>query len=101
MKLVPYIKLANKEKLGLRLKRPEEYLELYRGEEIRELLEHVPTYRIDPEKCRACLRCTRLCPAEAIGGGRDQPQVIDQEKCIKCGTCLEVCPPRFAAVARD
>ena len=49
------------------------------------------TYHIDPEKCKACLLCTKNCPQEAISGGKKKPQVIDQEKCIKCGVCRDVC----------
>ena len=57
-------------------------------------------YYILPEKCMACLICSRNCPAEAISGGKDIIHVIDQEKCTKCGTCFEVCPDRFKAVVK-
>ncbi len=57
-------------------------------------------YYIDPEKCKACMTCSRKCPAEAIGGAKKQIHVIDQEKCTNCGTCYEVCPPGFGAVTR-
>ncbi|RLB19649.1 MAG: NADH-quinone oxidoreductase subunit F [Deltaproteobacteria bacterium] len=57
-------------------------------------------YYIDPEKCQACMICSRKCPAGAIVGGKNQIHVIDQEKCTKCGTCYEVCPPRFKAVKK-
>jgi len=50
-------------------------------------------FRIDPDKCRACSVCTRVCPAEAITGERKKgPFVIDPAKCIKCGACVEKCP---------
>jgi NADH-quinone oxidoreductase subunit F len=58
------------------------------------------SYHINPEKCQACMACLRKCPAEAIGGGKNQIHVIDQVKCTKCGTCFEVCPPRFGAVKK-
>jgi len=58
------------------------------------------SYYIDPERCQACLRCLRSCPAQAILGAKNTIHVIDQEKCTRCGTCLEVCPPRFAAVRK-
>jgi len=58
------------------------------------------SYHIDPDKCQACMICFRKCPAEAIGGGKNQIHVIEQEKCTKCGTCFEVCPPRFGAVKK-
>ncbi len=100
IKLVPYIKIAEKEKLGLRLGSIEEYENLYSSDEISKLFSEAPSYYIDPAKCQACMICARRCPAEAIEGGKSKIHVIDQEKCIKCGTCYEVCPSRFAAVKR-
>jgi NADH-quinone oxidoreductase subunit F len=58
------------------------------------------SYYIYPEKCQACMRCLKQCPAQAISGGKRQVHVIDQKKCTKCGTCLEACPPRFGAIAK-
>ncbi len=57
-------------------------------------------FYIDPERCRACGRCRKACPVEAISGERKVIHVIDQARCTKCGTCLEVCPDRFAAVRK-
>ena len=57
-------------------------------------------YYIDPEKCKACMICSRKCPADAIAGAKKKIHVIDQDKCTKCGTCYEVCPSRFGAVTR-
>jgi NADP-reducing hydrogenase subunit HndC len=57
-------------------------------------------FHIDPEKCQACMICSRKCPSKAIVGGKNKIHVIDQEKCTKCGTCFEVCPPKFAAVQK-
>ena len=57
------------------------------------------SFYILPNKCQGCMICSRICPVEAISGGKRLVHVIDQDKCIKCGTCLDVCPPRFAAVA--
>ncbi len=99
-KLVPYIKMAKREKLDLRFNTLEEYKDLYTKDEIDELLRDVPSYYIDPDKCRACMICARKCPVEAISGGKNKIHVIDQEKCIKCGTCFEACPPRFGAVQK-
>jgi F420-non-reducing hydrogenase iron-sulfur subunit len=99
-KLIPYIKMVNKEKLESRLKNPEEYDGLFTSDEIDQLFREVPSYYIDPDKCQACGICLRRCPVEAIGGGKNQIHVIDQEKCIKCGTCFEACPPRFGAVKK-
>ena len=54
------------------------------------------TYRIDPEKCKACLLCNKNCPQQAVSGVKKKPQTIDQEKCIKCGVCRDIC--KFDAV---
>ncbi len=99
-KLVPYIKIAKKKKLELRFNTLEEYQGLYTDEEIDHLLNEIPSYYIDPDKCMACMMCARKCPAGAISGGKNKIHVIDQEKCIKCGTCFEACPPRFGAVQK-
>ena len=47
---------------------------------------------IDPEKCKACGLCQKVCPVGAIKGEARDKREIDQEKCIKCGTCLASCP---------
>ncbi len=99
-KLVPYIKLVNREKLASRLSDPEEYDRLFTSDDIEKLFSEIVSYYIDPEKCRACMTCARRCPAEAIISAKNQIHVIDQEKCIKCGTCFEVCPPRFGSVRK-
>ena len=52
--------------------------------------------QIDPEKCKGCTKCTRMCPVGAITGTVKQPHVIDTEKCIKCRACVDGCP--FGAV---
>ena len=97
-KLVPYIKIVEKEKLESRLEKAEQYDGFFTAEEIDKLFSEVPSYYIDPEKCQACMICLRRCPVEAIAGGKNQIHVIDQDKCIKCATCFEACPPRFGAV---
>jgi Fe-S-cluster-containing hydrogenase component 2 len=99
-KLVPYIKVAEKEKLASRLENPEQYETLFTREEIDRLLSEVISYYIDPEKCQACMTCAKRCPVEAIISAKNQIHVIDQEKCIRCGTCFEVCPPKFRAVTK-
>ena len=99
-KLVPYLKLTQREKLASRLSRQEEYRVLFTAEEIERVFREVVSYYIDPDKCQACMICARKCPVEAIEGGKNRIHVIDQEKCIKCGTCFEACPERFAAVCK-
>ena len=54
------------------------------------------TFRVIPERCKACLLCNKHCPAGAISGEKKKPQAIDPEKCIKCGACRDVC--KFEAV---
>ena len=51
---------------------------------------------IDPEKCRGCSKCARICPANCISGKVKEPFVIDQEACLKCGSCVAACP--FGAI---
>jgi NADH-quinone oxidoreductase subunit F len=46
---------------------------------------------IDPVRCKGCTSCSKVCPVEAISGGRKQVHVIDQGKCIKCGACADAC----------
>ncbi|MBR0351485.1 MAG: NADH-quinone oxidoreductase subunit NuoF [Clostridia bacterium] len=47
---------------------------------------------IDPEKCKACGLCQKVCPVNAIKGEAREKREIDQSKCIECGTCLASCP---------
>lgn len=49
-------------------------------------------YSIDPNLCKGCTKCSRVCPVGAISGKVKEPFVIDQEKCIKCGACIAACP---------
>ena len=97
-KLVPYIKIVKREKLASRLENKEEYDGFFTKDEIDKLFKEVISYYIEPEKCKACMICSRKCPVDAIDGAKKIIHIIDQDKCIKCGTCFEVCPPRFGAV---
>lgn len=101
IRLIPYIKLAKREKLALHdidQAMQEEYSNLYTAEEVDRLIREAPSYYIDPSQCLACMICARRCPVGAIQSAKKQVHVIEQEKCIKCGTCLEACPPKFGAV---
>jgi NADH-quinone oxidoreductase subunit F len=50
------------------------------------------TIFIDPQMCKGCSKCAKVCPVGAISGKVKEPFVIDKEKCIKCGACLDACP---------
>ncbi len=76
-------------------------LRYFRDEYMDHVLHHVcpahvcqamKEYWIDPEKCRSCGKCARVCPVSCISGRPKVPYLIDQEKCIKCGSCFEACP---------
>jgi len=56
------------------------------------------SYEIDPDKCKGCSICSRVCPVGAISGEIKNPFVIDKSKCIKCGACIEKC--KFDAISR-
>ncbi|MEZ4358503.1 MAG: NADH-quinone oxidoreductase subunit NuoF [Eubacteriales bacterium] len=48
--------------------------------------------QIDPEKCKGCSKCSKVCPVHAISGKIKEPFTIDQSKCIKCEACIGTCP---------
>jgi NADH:ubiquinone oxidoreductase subunit F (NADH-binding)/Pyruvate/2-oxoacid:ferredoxin oxidoreductase delta subunit/(2Fe-2S) ferredoxin len=53
-------------------------------------------FNVEPEKCKLCGKCIKVCPSGAVTGKKKQTPVIGQDKCIKCGLCREICP--FEAV---
>ncbi|MDY0152690.1 MAG: NADH-ubiquinone oxidoreductase-F iron-sulfur binding region domain-containing protein, partial [Candidatus Cloacimonas sp.] len=52
---------------------------------------------IDPELCRGCTLCSRICPVGAISGTVKQVHTIDPLKCIKCRACIDTC--KFKAIS--
>ena len=55
-------------------------------------------YEIDPEKCKKCHMCAKVCPAGAINGQVKEIHSIDKTKCIKCGACFNTC--KFGAIVK-
>jgi len=56
-------------------------------------------YTIDPEKCIACGKCRKVCPAEAIEGEKKVKHKILQDRCVRCGACFDACPVDAVLVA--
>jgi NADP-reducing hydrogenase subunit HndC len=56
------------------------------------------SFTIDPDKCKGCTLCSRVCPNSAITGKVKEAHVIDQSKCVKCGACMEKC--KFGAISK-
>lgn len=48
-------------------------------------------YRIEPDRCVACLACVRVCPADAVAVAGERFRIVD-EACTRCGACLPACP---------
>lgn len=46
--------------------------------------------KIDPELCKACGRCTKVCPGEAVI--RCETYLIDKGLCLQCLECITNCP---------
>ena len=64
------------------------------------LCKSLTKFTILTASCKACGKCSKACPTEAISGGAKKvPALIDQVKCVKCGSCRDVCP--FDAVGTE
>lgn len=56
------------------------------------------SFVIDPDKCKGCTLCSRVCPNGAIEGKVKEVHIIYQDKCVKCGACMEKC--KFGAISK-
>ena len=52
---------------------------------------------INPELCKECYACTKVCPVKAIS----EDLKFDRKKCINCLCCFEVCPHRAISVKKS
>jgi len=51
----------------------------------------IPSLKIDPETCKGCQMCVKVCETGAISGNKKEPHSIDPDTCIRCGECLAKC----------
>ncbi|MBR1477760.1 MAG: DUF362 domain-containing protein [Lachnospiraceae bacterium] len=49
------------------------------------------TPEADPEMCKGCRQCTKVCGSHAISYGEDGKAYIDPELCKGCGRCIGAC----------
>lgn len=114
---IPLLKFCAQKKLGeTNLKNIEiigEKLEDYKIEDFllpaTEIVNYIPQWLaniltqfvwvkpiIQESICELCMKCTEICPVEAIASfspdGKKKILQIDQKKCISCFCCSEVCP---------
>lgn len=55
---------------------------------------------IDPEKCKECLECVKMCPARVMAH-QNKRITIDKKGCIRCFCCQEICPEGAIRVDRN
>lgn len=49
--------------------------------------------RVNPATCTLCLSCVGACPASALAGNPDRPQLkLIEQNCVQCGLCATTCP---------
>ena len=48
---------------------------------------------VDRQKCSLCMACVGACPAGALMGGQNLPQLrFVEQNCVQCGLCADTCP---------
>jgi len=51
------------------------------------------TIDVDRDACTLCMGCVSVCPASAVQGGGDLPQLqFREDHCLQCGLCEKACP---------
>nr|CAA6830088.1 MAG: Iron-sulfur cluster-binding protein [uncultured Thiotrichaceae bacterium] len=51
--------------------------------------------KVDQDACTLCMACTTVCPASALSGGTDSPQLrMFPANCVQCGLCDTGCPEK-------
>ena len=55
---------------------------------------------VDPEKCRGCGHCVKVCGASVFEIREQKAQVAHGERCFACGHCWSVCPQQ-AVIQND
>lgn len=50
--------------------------------------------RADPESCKACGSCDRICPMSLDVQSMVKVGVMEHSECILCGSCVDHCPSR-------
>ncbi|MDR2350510.1 MAG: SLBB domain-containing protein [Deltaproteobacteria bacterium] len=58
--------------------------------------EKLKKFYIEPELCKGCVKCAKLCPASAISGKAKEAFSINPEICTRCGICVSGC--KYAAI---
>lgn len=77
----------------------DEYIEHIRDHKCRAgVCRNMVRYEINKNKCVGCSLCSKVCPAGAITGSRQEKYTIDPAKCVKCGKCYSTC--RLKAIER-
>jgi NADH-quinone oxidoreductase subunit F len=58
--------------------------------------EKLKRFYIEPELCKGCGKCAKLCPADAVSGKVKELYKIDPLVCSRCGACVSSC--KYSAI---